>query len=104
MNPFLVFELDVDATDDDVSSRYHELLRRYPPDRNPELFAEIRTAYDVLKDRRGRIKTWLFSFDRFGRALAESEKMLLENAPRPRATAVDLAKTLRANHSEDHRE
>ena len=104
MNPFLVFDLDLDATDDDVSSRYHLLLRRYPPDRHPELFAEIRSAYDALKDRRSRIKTWLFSFDRFGRALAQSEKMLLENAARPRATSVRLATTLREAHREGNDE
>lgn len=104
MNPFLVFDLDLHASDEEVSSRYHELLNQYPPDQYPEHFAEIRTAYDALKDRRSRIKSWLFSFDRFGRALAPPEGMFLGNAMRPRLASADLAAALRAASSEAHHE
>jgi DnaJ-class molecular chaperone len=103
MNPFLVFDLDLTATDDDLAARYRELVTRYPPDQHPELFAEVRAAYEALRGRRNRLKTWLFWFDRFGRALVESEKMLREDSLRTRVDSDSLGAVLRSLRAEgDH--
>ncbi len=95
MYPFFVLDLDLDATDDDVERRYHELIQQYPPDRAPEEFAAIRCAYEALRDRRSRLKAWLFSFDSIGRAL--SEGTMIQRSPRPsrRLSSDELAKLLK---------
>lgn len=105
MYPFLVFDLGLDATDKEVADRYHELLKIHPPDRDPAAFAEIRAAYEALKDKRSRLKTWLFSFDRFGRNLTERRgRGLAGETKRPRAKAEELASVLRTSPIEDDHE
>lgn len=44
--------LGVSHADDEaaVRARYLELVRQFPPDREPERFAEIREAYDLVRD------------------------------------------------------
>jgi DnaJ-class molecular chaperone len=55
------------ATEDDIKKTYHDLARKFHPDRNPgdkaaeAKFKEIRDAYDVLSDKDKRAQ-----YDRFG--------------------------------------
>lgn len=37
-----------------VRGRYLELVRRFPPDREPEKFQEVQQAYEKLRDPRRR--------------------------------------------------
>ena len=60
MDPFFVLDLPLDATDEQVEERYRELVARFPPDRRPGIFSEIRSAYHALKDARGRVAARLF--------------------------------------------
>lgn len=59
MNPFLVFDLPITCTDDQVRDRYHELIRRYPPEGNPERFQLIQEAAAVLRTEAAR-QRWLW--------------------------------------------
>ena len=54
--------LSVKHTDDEavVRARYLELVREFPPDREPERFAEIREAYDRLRDPIVNLESRLF--------------------------------------------
>ena len=96
MNPFLVFDIDLDTTDEEVTTRYHELIKDFPPDRHPECFSEIRAAYEALKDRRSRLKTWLFGFDDLGRHLAQGLPELVGADERPRIDAAAVAAAMRS--------
>lgn len=58
--PFLVLDLPEQTTDAAVEARYQALLRRAPPDREPERFQIIRAAYEALRTERDRIDTLLF--------------------------------------------
>ena len=49
-NPHAVLDLKRDATPDEVRQAYLALVRRYPPDREPEKFREIHDAYQLLCD------------------------------------------------------
>ena len=98
MNPFLVFDLDRDATDEEVEARYYELLREHPPDRNPEAFALVRGAFESLRNRRCRLRAWLFSFDQHGRALAQTGPRLFGSRSRERIDARDLAAVMRSTN------
>ncbi len=48
-SPYEVLELPVNASTDVVKKQYKSLIRRFPPEQNPEEFTKIRTAYDQIK-------------------------------------------------------
>jgi curved DNA-binding protein CbpA len=54
MNPFLVLDVPLDASDADVRAAYQSLLRRFPPERRPERFQIIQEAYQTLRTERDR--------------------------------------------------
>jgi hypothetical protein len=49
-DPHAVLELKPDATPDEVRQAYLNLVRRYPPDQEPDKFREIYNAYKLLCD------------------------------------------------------
>lgn len=59
-DPYRILNLPADADDGAIRERYLELVRRWPPDHAPEKFAEVRQAYEQLRDRIGRLKYRLF--------------------------------------------
>jgi curved DNA-binding protein CbpA len=68
-DPHHVLGLEAGAGEDAVRRRYLELVRQHPPDRDPERFAEIRGAYDALRDPVRRLERRLFR-------LAEDDSLL----------------------------
>jgi curved DNA-binding protein CbpA len=59
-NPYEVLGLAADATDDTIRRRYLELVRQHSPERDPEKFAQIRAAYEHLRDGKIRLHHRLF--------------------------------------------
>jgi curved DNA-binding protein CbpA len=59
-DPYQVLGLAPDSDDATIRRRYLELVRQFPPDRNAEKFAAVRTAYECLRDLPTRIKYRLF--------------------------------------------
>jgi DnaJ-class molecular chaperone len=49
-DPYEVLGLTPGASEDDIRQRYLALVREYPPERDPEKFAQVRHAYDQLRD------------------------------------------------------
>lgn len=49
------------ADEAEIRRRYLELVRLHSPEREPERFAEIRRAYDELRDPAERMRTQLFA-------------------------------------------
>ena len=49
-DPHLVLGLRPDATEEQVRRRYLELVRQYPPEREPDRFREIHEAYKAAGD------------------------------------------------------
>jgi curved DNA-binding protein CbpA len=64
IDPYKVLELPLTADEETIRRRYLELVRRFPPDRDPQKFAEIRSAYEALRDRDERLRKQLFQGDR----------------------------------------
>ena len=106
MDPFFIFGLPPDCTDEAVIERYHELIQQHPPDRDPEMFTLVRKAYEAMHPQRKRLETWLNLPSRddelFG---AELERWLRGHA-RPRLSVEALRELLRlaplppSNHSD----
>ena len=61
MDPYQVLSLGPDADEAAVRQRYLALVRQYPPEREPQRFAEIRAAYDQLRDPITNLHGRLFS-------------------------------------------
>jgi curved DNA-binding protein CbpA len=59
-DPYEVLNLSPDSDDDTIRRRYLELVRQFPPERNPEQFAAIRQAYESLRDLTARLRYRLF--------------------------------------------
>jgi curved DNA-binding protein CbpA len=59
-DPFEVFGVGLDVDDETIRRRYLELVRRHSPERDPERFAAIREAYELLRGREGRLRYLLF--------------------------------------------
>lgn len=49
-NPFAVLGLSPDAGEEEVRARYLELIKQFPPERDPDRFREIRVAYEMASD------------------------------------------------------
>ncbi|WP_186774834.1 J domain-containing protein [Allorhodopirellula solitaria] len=46
-HPFEILGVGTDADEATVRARYLELVRQYPPDRDPDMFSKIRAAYEA---------------------------------------------------------
>ncbi len=59
-NEFTILGLGHDASEAEIRRRYLELVRQFPPEREPQKAAEIRAAYDALRDPLVRLEKQLF--------------------------------------------
>lgn len=60
-DPYLILGLleqktDVSLDDKAVKAAYMQLLKRYPPEREPERFMQIRKAFEQLETHKKRLK------------------------------------------------
>jgi curved DNA-binding protein CbpA len=62
-DPYEVLGLPRTADEAETRRRYLELVRQSPPDRDPSRFAEIRAAYDHVRDPVRRLEAQLFEVD-----------------------------------------
>ncbi len=60
VDPHSVLGLSPDVDEAALRRRYLELVRRHPPEKSPQKFAEIREAYEQLRDPVERLKRQMF--------------------------------------------
>jgi curved DNA-binding protein CbpA len=65
-DPYAILGLPRGGGEAEVRRRYLELVRQYPPDRAPQRFTEIHSAYERLRDPVLRIESALFDLDSLG--------------------------------------
>jgi curved DNA-binding protein CbpA len=59
-DPYHILGVPMDVVDADLRRRYLKLVRQYPPEKSPRRFAEIRAAYELLRDPVQRLERQLF--------------------------------------------
>lgn len=59
-DPYSVLGLSRQADDEAIKRAYFQLVRQFSPERAPEQFREIRTAYEQLRDPANRARLGLF--------------------------------------------
>lgn len=62
-DPYEVLGLPRAADEAETRRRYLELVRQFPPDRDPSKFAEIRAAFEQVRDPLRRLQSQLFEVD-----------------------------------------
>ena len=60
-NPHETLGLPTGADEAQIRSRYLQLVKEFPPDRDPERFAAIRAAYDELRNPAALLEKQLLS-------------------------------------------
>ncbi len=50
INPHAVLGIKANASPEETRAAYLSLVRQFPPDRDPERFREIHSAYKMLED------------------------------------------------------
>jgi len=59
-DPFTLLGVPASATDDHIKAAYLEKVKAHPPEREPERFQAIRTAYEAIRSREARLRYRLF--------------------------------------------
>ena len=91
-NPYTVLGLAQGADEAGIRRRYLELVREFPPEREPQKAAEVRAAYDALRDPMVRLENQLFDL----RSSQTFENLIREHKPdlRERRLPTDLLLSL----------
>jgi curved DNA-binding protein CbpA len=96
-DPYDVLGLPADADDEAIRRKYLELVRQFTPDQNPEKFAQVRSAYEALKDLNTRLRHRLFD-----RGRRETIDVLIGEvacrSPRRRVSLETLLQVVQARH------
>jgi curved DNA-binding protein CbpA len=92
-DPYAVLGLSPDSDDAAIRRRYLELVRQYTPEHHPKKFAEIRAAYEQLKDLSTRLRHRLFEIGK-GEALEPIIEELTCRSPRRRLSLATLLNIL----------
>ena len=93
-DPLHILGVSASARPDEIRRRYLELVRQYPPDRDPDRFAKIRAAYDELSDPVQQLDKLLFdieSVDSLDTVIADLHAGL-RSRPIPTDLLLSLAK------------
>lgn len=61
-NSHEILGVSADADEAEIRARYLQLVREFPPDRAPERFAQIRAAYDEIRDPAALLEGKIFHF------------------------------------------
>jgi curved DNA-binding protein CbpA len=59
-DPYGVLGIDRQASEAEIKRAYFQMVRQFPPEREPEKFRDIRTAYEQLRDPESRARMALF--------------------------------------------
>jgi len=61
MTPYEILGIDTTVDDTTIRNAYLELVKKHPPDRQPEMFKKIANAYELIKDEKKRLHYYLFN-------------------------------------------
>lgn len=87
-NPYFIlglWEQRKELTDEQVQDAYLNLVKKYPPDRNPQRFQQNREAYEQLKTSKKRLQHFLFDT-----TLADRDDLIAALLPDKKLKRPDL--------------
>jgi len=87
-NPYFIlglWEQRKNLTDKQVQEAYLSLVKKYPPDRNPQRFQQNREAYEQLKTNKKRLQYHLFDT-----TLADRDDLIVALLPDEKLKRPDM--------------
>lgn len=87
-NPYFIlglWEQRNELTDEQVQKSYLKLVKKFPPDRNPRQFQQIKEAYEQLKTSKKRLQYSLFDT-----TLADRGDLIAAFLPDKKVTRPDI--------------
>ncbi|ADV63701.1 heat shock protein DnaJ domain protein [Isosphaera pallida ATCC 43644] len=90
-DPYALLGLPPDADEPTIRARYLALTRAHPPDRDPERFAQIKQAYDLVRDPERRLRALLLEFETSDSLAALRRDVQIQLSRRRLATAELLS-------------
>ena len=93
-DPYAVLGLPPDSDDETIRRCYLELVRQFSPEHHPQKFAEIRAAYESLRDLDTRLRHRLFEAGRKESIDAIIEELTCRSG-RPRVSLKALLAAVR---------
>jgi DnaJ-class molecular chaperone len=60
--PYEILSVSEHASDADIKQAYLQKVKQYPPDHHHDLFQQIHSAYQTLKDQKSRLNYALFNY------------------------------------------
>ncbi len=101
LSSYFILELDLNATDEEIRKRYLKLIKRHTPEKDPDRFQEITSAYEQIKTPRARIRGKLFG----ALSVSDTEEALLSlrRARTPVRRRAGLKELLDDATSDEHR-
>jgi hypothetical protein len=94
MNPFLVLNLNLGCTDDQVRAAYHQLLRQHTPEQDPTGFQMLQEAYAQIRTERDRWRWFLLNTDSQAEGPIDALEKFSRIPGRSRPPGADLFKNL----------
>lgn len=85
-DPYLTLGVGADADDDAIHNAYLEAIKTCPPERDPQRFEALRSAYESIRGRRDRLAHELFDTEPPSNAELLDRAAPLQAPRRPAAT------------------
>jgi curved DNA-binding protein CbpA len=59
-DPYTTLGISPESDDESIRKRYLELVREFSPELHPQRFAQVRSAYEAVRDLNSRVNYRLF--------------------------------------------
>lgn len=101
LNNFLTLDISPGSSDEKIREAYIHLIKKHPPEKDPEGFQKINNAFEAIKDKRSRARTRIF----FPTTVVDHEQSLMafagsQRINRRRAGLSELINACRKIHKE----
>ncbi len=96
---YLALDVPLEATDQEIRDKYLALIKKHPPEKHPERFQQVSTAYEKIKSPHARVRTALFDINETPDT--EAALQALGEAARPHRVRVGLKTLMQGLSSED---
>jgi len=101
LNYFLTLDISPGSSDEKIREAYIHLIKKHPPEKDPEGFQKINNAFEAIKDKRSRARTRIF----FPTTVVDHEQSLMafagsQRINRRRAGLSELINACRKIHRE----
>jgi curved DNA-binding protein CbpA len=80
VDPYTLLELMPNASEADIKQAYFRMVRRHPPERDPQTFKQIRAAYEALKDPQNRLAVDMLRIEAWPEQAAGEKKAVRAKA------------------------